>query len=125
MPDPREARVDLSDVARVPFAESPREGRSCAPLRREAEGDHRGVVGRLERAAVGPHRGVDLGEEGWEVLGPVDAEEGLEAGHAEGLAGLVLGLDEAVRVHRGPREAADDATMVALRYSAVAFQERG
>ncbi len=33
-------------------------------------------------------------------------------------------VDEAVRAHRGPREAADDATMVALRYSSAAFEER-
>jgi len=28
-------------------------------------------------------------------------------------------------VHRGPHEAADDATMVALRYSSAALEEQG
>ena len=41
----------------------------------------------------------------------------LQVHRGEGLASLLGRVDATVRAHRGPREAADDATMVALRFS--------
>ena len=45
---------------------------------------------------MAPHRRVHVGQERREVARPVDLEQRLEARHAEGLPGLVLGLDQAV-----------------------------
>ena len=47
----------------------------------------------------------------------------LQVHAAQGLAALLASVHAAVRTHRGPLEAADDATMVALRYSGARLEE--
>ncbi len=68
---------------------------------------------------------VESEDESEEPFGAARLEALLRVSLAQGLGPLMSRVDEAVRAHRGPREAADDATMVALRYSSVAAEERG
>ena len=68
---------------------------------------------------------VEAEDETGEPFGAVRLEAMLSAHQGEGLGPLLSRIDGAVRAHRGPHEAADDATMVALRYSARPIQEGG
>jgi serine phosphatase RsbU (regulator of sigma subunit) len=67
---------------------------------------------------------VETEDEAEEPFGATRLEALLRVHLAEGLAPLLRRVDDAVRAHRGPREAADDATMVALRYSSPETWER-
>ncbi len=67
---------------------------------------------------------VETEDESGEPFGSVRLEALLRVHLAEGVSGLLRRVDEAVRVHRGPREAADDATMVALRYTFPVLEAR-
>jgi serine phosphatase RsbU (regulator of sigma subunit) len=60
---------------------------------------------------------VEAEDETGEPFGMARLEALLEVHRARDLAGLLAQVDAAVREHRGPSEAADDATMVALRFS--------
>jgi serine phosphatase RsbU (regulator of sigma subunit) len=68
---------------------------------------------------------VEAEDESGEAFGTTRLEALLRVHLAQGLDPLMSRVDAAVRAHRGPREAADDATMVALRYSSVALEARG
>jgi serine phosphatase RsbU (regulator of sigma subunit) len=68
---------------------------------------------------------VEAEDDSGEPFGAERLEALLRVHLAEGLGPLLARIDEAMRAHRGPHEAADDATMVALRYSAAAIRERG
>ncbi len=61
---------------------------------------------------------VETEDESGEPFGAARLEALLRVHLAEGIGPLMGRVDAAVRAHRGPREAADDATMVALRFSA-------
>ena len=60
---------------------------------------------------------VETEDETGEPFGMSRLEALLRVHRAHGLAALLARVDAAVRAHRGPLEAADDATMVALRFS--------
>jgi sigma-B regulation protein RsbU (phosphoserine phosphatase) len=60
---------------------------------------------------------VEAEDEADEPFGPARLEALLQVNRGEDLATLLGRVHAAVREHRGPTEAADDATMVALRYS--------
>jgi serine phosphatase RsbU (regulator of sigma subunit) len=60
---------------------------------------------------------VEAEDESGEPFGTLRLESLLRLHHEHDLAALLAGVDAAVRAHRGPVEAADDATMVALRFS--------
>jgi serine phosphatase RsbU (regulator of sigma subunit) len=68
---------------------------------------------------------VEAEDESGEPFGADRLEALLRVNVAHGLAPLMSRVDAAVREHRGPREAADDATMVALRYSNGRLQAPG
>jgi serine phosphatase RsbU (regulator of sigma subunit) len=60
---------------------------------------------------------VEAEDESGEPFGTSRLEALLRVHQGQELGSLLAGVDSAVRAHRGPVEAADDATMVALRYS--------
>jgi serine phosphatase RsbU (regulator of sigma subunit) len=60
---------------------------------------------------------VEAEDETGEPFGTARLEALLEVHRGRGLTALLAQVDAAVREHRGPVEMADDATMVALRYS--------
>ena len=60
---------------------------------------------------------VEAEDEAGEPFGMSRLEALLKVHRAQGLEQLLGHVGTAVRTHRGPLEAADDATMVALRYS--------
>jgi serine phosphatase RsbU (regulator of sigma subunit) len=60
---------------------------------------------------------VEAEDETGEPFGMARLEALLEVHRGRDLTALLAQVDAAVREHRGPTEAADDATMVALRYS--------
>jgi serine phosphatase RsbU (regulator of sigma subunit) len=60
---------------------------------------------------------VETEDESGEPFGTGRLEALLRLNHGHDLASLLVRVDAAVRAHRGPVEAADDATMVALRFS--------
>jgi serine phosphatase RsbU (regulator of sigma subunit) len=60
---------------------------------------------------------VEAEDESGEPFGTLRLEALLRLHHGQDLATLLGRVDAAVRTHRGPVEAADDATMVVLRYS--------
>jgi sigma-B regulation protein RsbU (phosphoserine phosphatase) len=60
---------------------------------------------------------VEAEDEAEEPFGTARLEALLQVYRDEDLAPLLARVSAAVREHRGPSEAADDATMVALRYS--------
>jgi serine phosphatase RsbU (regulator of sigma subunit) len=62
---------------------------------------------------------VEAEDEAGEPFGLPRIEALLRLHRAEGLAPLLARVDAALQAHRGPVEAADDATMVALRYGAA------
>jgi serine phosphatase RsbU (regulator of sigma subunit) len=66
---------------------------------------------------------VETEDESEEPFGAARLEALLRVNLGHDLATLMSRVDSAVRAHRGPREAADDATMVALRYSGGTLRE--
>ncbi len=60
---------------------------------------------------------VESEDEGGEPFGMARLEALLKVERGRDLGTLLAQVDAAVREHRGPAEAADDATMVALRFS--------
>ena len=60
---------------------------------------------------------VEAEDEAGEPFGMPRVEALLRVNAAQGLSPLLGSVHAAVRAHRGPLEAADDATMVALRFS--------
>jgi serine phosphatase RsbU (regulator of sigma subunit) len=60
---------------------------------------------------------VEAEDESEEPFGMARLEALLRVHPGHDLAGLLARVDAAMRAHRGPLEAADDATLVALRYS--------
>jgi serine phosphatase RsbU (regulator of sigma subunit) len=64
---------------------------------------------------------VESEDEGGEPFGMARLEALLKVQRGCDLGGLLAQVDAAVREHRGPAEAADDATMVALRFSGGAL----
>jgi sigma-B regulation protein RsbU (phosphoserine phosphatase) len=60
---------------------------------------------------------VEAEDESGEPFGALRLEALLRLQHGQDLATLLARVDAAVRTHRGPVEAADDATMVALRFA--------
>jgi serine phosphatase RsbU (regulator of sigma subunit) len=64
---------------------------------------------------------VESEDEGGEPFGMARLEALLKVQRGRDLGGLLAQVDAAVREHRGPAEAADDATMVALRFSGGAL----
>jgi len=66
---------------------------------------------------------VESEDETGEPFGMSRLEALLKVQRGRDLAALLAQVDAAVREHRGPTEAADDATMVALRYSNGALAE--
>ena len=60
---------------------------------------------------------VEAEDDSEEPFGTGRLEAMLRVHDGHDLAGLLARIDAAVRSHRGPLEAADDATLVALRYS--------
>jgi serine phosphatase RsbU (regulator of sigma subunit) len=65
---------------------------------------------------------VEAEDESGEPFGMARVEALLRVHRGEPLGVVLSRVDAAVRAHRGPGEAADDATMVALRYSAGALE---
>jgi serine phosphatase RsbU (regulator of sigma subunit) len=66
---------------------------------------------------------VEAEDESGEPFGMQRLEALLRLHHGSGLTALFARVDTAARSHRGPVEAADDATMVALRFSGGALGE--
>jgi serine phosphatase RsbU (regulator of sigma subunit) len=64
---------------------------------------------------------VETEVEAGEPFGTSRLEALLKVHRGRDLAALLAQVDAAVREHRGPVEAADDATMVALRYASGAL----
>jgi serine phosphatase RsbU (regulator of sigma subunit) len=64
---------------------------------------------------------VESEDETGEPFGMARLEALLKVQRGRDLGGLLAQVDAAVREHRGPAEAADDATMVALRFSGGAL----
>jgi sigma-B regulation protein RsbU (phosphoserine phosphatase) len=60
---------------------------------------------------------VESEDESGEPFGMARLEALLKVQRTRDLGALLAQVDAAVREHRGPAEAADDATMVALRFS--------
>jgi serine phosphatase RsbU (regulator of sigma subunit) len=60
---------------------------------------------------------VESEDEGGEPFGMARLEALLKVQRGRELGALLAQVDAAVREHRGPAEPADDATMVALRFS--------
>jgi len=65
---------------------------------------------------------VESEDETGEPFGMARLEALLRVHRSHDLPVLLAGIDAAVRAHRGPLEAADDATMVALRFSRGAIE---
>jgi serine phosphatase RsbU (regulator of sigma subunit) len=66
---------------------------------------------------------VETEDESGEPFGMSRLEALLKVQQKRDLAALLAGVDASVRAHRGPVEAADDATMVAMRFSSPAGPE--